>query len=384
MAVRGRGWGVSLTMPCGYNSSEYGWRAQRALWREDVQTDELGIKVVDFFCGIGGLTHGLIRAGLNVVAGIDSDKSCQFAYEANNKGATFIHRGIEEFSARELKALFKGAKWRVLVGCAPCQPFSTYTAKTRQAKKHSEDWNLISHFLKKIEDTRPDVVSMENVPLVTSQDIFYEFLEKLDKMRYEVSSEIINCADYSVPQSRRRLVLLASKHKEIKLPPPTRPWKTLNDAIRKVPRLRHGQQSSTDPLHRSSALREINLRRIRASRPGGTWDDWPKDLLPDCYKRDAGQTYKSVYGRMSWNKPAPTITGQFYIYGTGRFGHPKQDRALSLREGALIQSFPNNYQFAPENEKICTRTTARHIGNAVPVHLGQVIGETIIHHIKGI
>ena len=341
------------------------------------------VNVIDIFCGVGGLTHGLARAGLNVVAGVDSDERCKFAYERNNKNARFIHKKIEDVSSRLLKDQFGTAEWKVLVGCAPCQPFSSYTVKTRKSVKNTGNWNLINHFLQKIRDVRPDIVSMENVPHLVKQEIFDDFQTALEKMQYTVTYKILNCADYGVPQSRRRLVLLASnRKKKIALPPPEKGRKTLRDAISKMPQLQHGTQHANDPMHKSAKLGEINLRRIKASNPGGTWDEWPKELLPDCYKRDTGQTYKNVYGRMKWDLPAPTITGQFYRYGTGRFGHPTQDRALSLREGALIQSFPDDYQFTTPDSKIYMRAIGTHIGNAVPVRLGEHIGKAILNYIQ--
>ena len=120
--------------------------------------------------------------------------------------------------------------------------------------------------------------------------------------------------------------------------------------------------------------------RIKNSKPGGTWEDWPKELLPNCYKKESGKTYKSVYGRMEWDKPSPTLTTQFYNYGTGRYGHPVQNRAISLREGAIIQSFPENYIFT-ETPKFKFTDIARQIGNAVPPKLAEFIGESILQHL---
>ena len=134
-------------------------------------------------------------------------------------------------------------------------------------------------------------------------------------------------------------------------------------------------------MHQSSKLDISNLKRIQNSKPGGTWRDWPKDLLVECHKRNSGATYSSVYGRMEWKKPSPTITTQFNRYGTGRFGHPKQDRAISLREGAILQTFPKKYKFAKGKDFSAT-IIARHIGNAVPPKLAEIIGNSIQQHIK--
>ena len=347
------------------------------------------VKVVDFFCGAGGLTHGLIQTKLNVVAGVDSDPHCKFPYERNNKGAKFICQKIESVKEDMIAPLIKGGRFTVFVGCAPCQPFSSYTTKirnTRKQIKNSGDWGLIRNFLTQIQRHRPDVVSMENVPQICKEDIFSEFIGELKKCDYEVSHRIVNCSKYGIPQSRRRLVLLASRHGEIQFPPESGKIVSLRQAFKRVRLcpIKNGGQSSKDKLHVASKLGPLNMKRIKASKPGGTWDDWDKSLLPDCYKKASGQTYKNVYGRMSWDEPAPTITGQFYRYGTGRFGHPSQNRALSFREGALIQTFPRRYQFVKPGTPLKKTVTGVHIGNAVPVKLGRIIGNTIINHLKGV
>ena len=148
-----------------------------------------------------------------------------------------------------------------------------------------------------------------------------------------------------------------------------------------LPEIPAGGVCETDPLHRSAALSAINLERIQASIPGGTWRDWPENLRCACHLKNSGQTYSSVYGRMTWDQIGPTITTQFYSYGTGRYGHPEQDRALSLREGALLQTFPEDYDFIDPAHPFVFRDVARHIGNAVPVRLGEIIGQTIINHL---
>ena len=193
----------------------------------------------------------------------------------------------------------------------------------------------------------------------------------------------MDCAEYGVPQQRRRLVLLASRLGPVTLLHPAscggRPA-TVRQAIGGLPPLEAGAEDPRDPLHRCSALSAANLSRIRASRPGGTWRDWPEELVAVCHTKRTGRTYPSVYGRMSWDAPAPTITTQFYGFGNGRFGHPEQDRAISLREGAILQGFPNDYAFVPRGAAVRRKTIGRLIGNAVPVTLGEVIGRSLMSH----
>ena len=157
---------------------------------------------------------------------------------------------------------------------------------------------------------------------------------------------------------------------------------TVQGAIGHLEDLEAGEASSTDPLHVASALSETNLRRIRHSKQAGTWRDWPESLRADCHTRSTGKTYPSVYGRMAWDQPAPTITTQFHGFGNGRFGHPEQDRAISLREGSLLQTFPETYSFLPGDSQVRISTVARMIGNAVPVALGTAIGRTIMSHLE--
>jgi len=341
------------------------------------------IKTVDIFCGIGGLTHGLVKAGLPVVAGVDVDGSCEYAYIINNN-SQFIHKSIEDITGREICALLEGADYKILVGCAPCQPFSTHSNKIKNIES-SNKWNLLNEFLRIIREVEPDIVSMENVPNLANKEIFALFVSELEALGYVVKYQNVYCPDYGIPQKRRRLVLLASKHGEIPLVSKTHTkesYSTVRSAIGCLERLRNGQKSKTDRLHYTTRLSKKNLARIKASKPNGTWQDWNESLKLDCQKKDTGSTYKSVYGRMSWEEPSPTITTQFFNYGTGRFGHPEQNRPLTIREAAILQTFPGNYIFAPEDGAVSMNKLGIHIGNAVPPELGEVIGKSIMAHIK--
>jgi DNA (cytosine-5)-methyltransferase 1 len=341
------------------------------------------ISVIDLFCGIGGLTNGLRQSGIEVKAGIDFDKSCKYAYEANNE-AKFIGEDVAKITGRDLKKLWGKNKIKVLVGCAPCQPFSTHSNKVKN-KEDGDKWNLLNEYLRLVEETRPLVLSMENVTNLSNKDIFENFVNRLKELRYYVSYKNVFCPDYGIPQKRRRLVLLASKLGEISLLPPTHDKKTyltVKDAIGNLPSIESGKKSEKDLLHFTSKLSELNLNRIKASIPNGTWENWADELKLKCHKKQTGKTYKSVYGRMSWNEPSPTITTQFYNYGTGRFGHPEQNRALTIREASILQTFPKDYKFVENKDSIFMTRLGTHIGNAVPVKLGYIIGESIKQHIK--
>jgi DNA (cytosine-5)-methyltransferase 1 len=335
---------------------------------------------VDLFCGAGGLTHGFVLEGLPVVAGIDLDPVCRFPYEANNQ-ARFIERDISKVTVPELKELFSNAGLKILAGCAPCQPFSTY-AQRYELDGRDGKWGLLYEFARLAKGAKPDVITMENVPSVAKHVVFQDFVDTLKHLGYNVWFDVVDSSRYGVPQTRRRMVLLASPHGEIKMIEPTYEMpKTVRQAIGRLCPLRAGEVAPEDKLHVTPKLSEKNLQRIKFSKPGGTWRDWPYELVADCHRVKSGRTYSSVYGRMEWDKPAPTMTTQCYGFGNGRFGHPEQDRAISLREAAILQSFPRDYVFVPEQGEVSFKVLGRLIGNAVPVDLGRAIARSIKTHI---
>ncbi|PKN66274.1 MAG: DNA (cytosine-5-)-methyltransferase [Deltaproteobacteria bacterium HGW-Deltaproteobacteria-15] len=341
-----------------------------------------GISCVDIFCGAGGLTYGFAKEGISVVAGFDLDPACEYPYSRNN-GAKFIKKDICKMLPSEIEELFIPGTVRLLAGCAPCQPFSTYSQ--RYDTEADGKWKLLTEFERLALGVRPDILTMENVPTIVKHRVFESFVKSLTDADYQVWSDVVECAAYGVPQTRKRMVLIASLHGQIELISPTRTsgkYKTVGKVIGSLPALKAGESSRKDRLHVASSLSETNLKRIRASKPGGTWRDWPDRLVAECHRNDSGKTYPSVYGRMEWDKPAPTMTTQCYGFGNGRFGHPDQDRGISLREAALLQGFPRSYRFVPPRGKIYFKTLGRLIGNAVPVHLGRAIAKSILVHIK--
>jgi DNA (cytosine-5)-methyltransferase 1 len=334
-------------------------------------------EVVDLFCGVGALSNGLKRAGLKIIAGFDTDSQCKFAYEKNNQ-AKFYARDVSKLLASEIAKHFSGTVPSVLAGCAPCQPFSTY----KQRYDEDPQWGLVGKFAELAVEIQPDYVTMENVPaLLKYKDgaVFADFRSKLEAGGYKVNWVVAKCEEFGVPQRRRRLVVIASKSGE---PPVLKATQTtamsVREAIGILPAIGAGTPNLVDALHISSSLNVINLKRMKASRPGGTWRDWPEYLVAKCHQRASGKTYPGVYARMSWDQPSPTMTTQCYGFGNGRFGHPEQDRAITLREAALLQSFPIDYEFVPPGVKPSFKEVGRWIGNAVPVKLAEAIGAVIL------
>ena len=338
------------------------------------------IEAVDLFCGVGGLTAGLIQSGIVVKAGYDIAEECRFAYEYNNK-ATFVHKDVAEVTASEVSSWYSNGCIRLLAGCAPCQPFSTYN-QGRDATKDKK-WPLLYHFSRLIKEVKPELVTMENVPDVVKHKVYHDFIKELENLGYKIFAQEVSCVNYGIPQTRRRHVVLASKIGNVNLIEPTHQKPIcVKEVIANLEPLAAGEKSNIDPLHVVAKLSELNFKRIKASKAGGTWRDWPEELRADCHKKDSGRSYPSVYGRMEWNKPAPTMTTLCYGFGNGRFGHPEQDRAISLREAALFQTFPSHYQFASKDHPIVFKTVGRMIGNAVPVRLGEVVGLSFMQVVK--
>ena len=343
------------------------------------------IEVIDLFCGIGGLSYGMKSKGLKILAGFDLDKTCQYAYETNN-GARFFYRDIKTVTAEDIIPLYSKKAIKVLAGCAPCQPFSSYAFKNK--KKDPNKYDLLYEFGRLVKETHPDIITMENVPSIVSfelKPVFSDFVEVLKSQGYHVSSKVVFCPNYGIPQTRRRLVLLASRLGDICLIPPTHhkeEYVSVEDVISHLPAVNAGETCRTDPLHRCRALSPLNMRRIQSTPQGGGWKDWPKELLLDCHKKDGGKSFGSVYGRMVWKDSAPTMTTECTSIGSGRFGHPEQDRAISAREAALIQTFPMSYHFFENEEDVSLTKASRYIGNAVQPSLRQIIEESIKIHIR--
>jgi len=361
--------------------------ASRAIHKRLTElTEDSPVSAVDLFCGAGGLTHGLMQAGIKVEAGIDLDESAKHAFTTNNPGVSFFPWDVAGKNYTSIEKLFDSSKHRLLAGCAPCQPFSKLTNGV--AKHHA--WDLLDNFGRFVRGILPELVTMENVPglVVRGRPVFDKFIGMLKKHEYEVAWDVVKCHEYGIPQSRERLVLLASRLGKMAVPKKTHrsrdQWQTVRQTIADLPPLESGRDDPSDPLHAASKLSDKNLRRIRATRhDGGTRQDWPSELVLECHKKKSGESYGSIYGRMWWDRPAPTMTTLCTGLGNGRFGHPEQDRSITLREAALLQSVPLGYEFWPSDKTVNHKAVGRMIGNAVPPMLAKALGQAIIKHVEG-
>ncbi|MCH9779922.1 MAG: DNA cytosine methyltransferase [Alphaproteobacteria bacterium] len=341
------------------------------------------VQAIDLFCGAGGLTRGLSEAGIDVRLGVDTDPACAFPYETNNRRAKFLHKSVADISGKELEQYFSKDSWTLLAGCAPCQTFSSYNRK----KPSFDDpkWRMLDHFKRLINELSPDFVTMENVPRLKARSVYKDFCANLESQNYKIWAEVVDCTKYGIAQTRQRLVLLASRHFDpsfLSQEEFGQPLRTVRDVIYGLTEISAGATDPKDSLHSAASLSDINIQRMHAAKPGKTWRDWPDEIIADCHKHPKGREYLSVYGRMEWDKPAPTLTTNYYSFGTGRFGHPEQHRALSLREGALIQGFPADYEFVPQGALPVRKTIGRMVGNAVPVPLGKAIGQSLLHQVQ--
>lgn len=345
---------------------------------------QIEYKAVDFFCGAGGMTNGFQKAGVRVIAGIDFDKECQKTYETNNPGANFILADIKTLSFREFTTRTKVKKndnKLVFIGCSPCQ----YWSKIKTDKKKSEESkNLLNDFKRFVDYYNPGTVIIENVPGIltkSNETPLTDFLSFLDNKGYYYDKSIINASHYGVPQTRKRFLLIASRtNRKIKLPlPDITNIPVVANFISKeqgFPTLKAGEVDKSKLLHTTAGLSKANLHRISLTpNDGGTRLSYVSDeslAIPSQYENKT--SFTDTYGRMRWNKPAPTITTKFISLSNGRFGHPDQDRALSLREGAMLQTFDMSYEFYGGS----IASIARQIGNAVPPLLAEQIAKAII------
>lgn len=331
------------------------------------------MRAIDFFCGAGGVTHGFKQAGIDIVCGIDIDISCKETYEKNNN-TKFLHADIRTLDLNLFLSEYnveKNDDNMIFIGCSPCQYYTNLkTDKTKSRESHT----LLEDFQRFVEYYKPGYIFIENVPGFekTPESPIGQFKQFLKTNHYEISDKIINAKNYGVPQNRRRYVLIASRLRKLNFPVNNeKDIKTIYEAIGDktvFPQIEAGHKDKTPFAHSSALLSEINLKRIKLTKPnGGDRRAWPSELQPRCYKNHSG--HYDVYGRMFWQKPAPTITTRFNSYSNGRYGHPEQNRAISLREGATLQSFPLDYVFYSKSQN----EIARMIGNAVPPELAKQI-----------
>jgi len=341
------------------------------------------IDVVDFFCGCGGTSSGLSKAGMNIIAGIDFDKEAGRTYSHNFPDATFFEDDIAKLPTYILGDLLDKNRHQPLLfsACAPCQP---YTRQKTQKPENDERLNLLDEFHRFVSVFRPEYILIENVPglqkIKSDNGVLGRFLKLLDTLNYSHDVTVLSSQDYGVPQRRRRLVLVASSLGTINIPEPTHgPGRSIEDYenvwswISDLPPIEAGEKHPKIKNHQAAKLSDLNLERINATPEGGSRLDWPEKLRLECHKSHTGHT--DVYGRLRKMRPATAMTTRCISLSNGRFGHPEQARAISVREAARLQTFEDDFEFFGS-----LNSMARQIGNAVPVQLANVIGKHFNTH----
>ena len=345
-------------------------------------------RVFDFFCGCGGSSLGLQTSGMEIVFGLDIDPDAGRTYRANFPAATFMNSDIAQVPTSALDEVVAGSTGHPLlfIACAPCQPFS----QQRNSEASADDGRsgLLDHLSRFLRRFRPELIFIENVPGLRDglgSKVFERLMRSLKELDYFTSHQVVRSQDYGVPQRRSRLVLLASVYGPIAFPVPTHGdgtqhsnYPTVREWIGDLPAISAGETHSLVPNHQAARLSPLNMKRIQATPPGGGWRDLPRDLMPSS-RKSGFSGFTDVYGRLSWDAPAPALTTRCISYSNGRFGHPHQDRALSVREAARLQTFPLDFVVTGN-----LNSQARQIGNAVPALLAQRFGESVASHIASI
>ena len=333
---------------------------------------------VDLFAGSGGLTQGLRAAGFHVAAAVEIDPDAAKTYHWNNRKTEVFKRDLCNVSPTELRDAAGSDEIALLAGCAPCQGFCSLTNKYRKPDPRNELLLVMAELIRAL---RPRAIMMENVPgiLTRGKAIHYEFMNVISDLGYLPANDVVQMADFGVPQSRRRYVLLAGHGFRIPLPEPThtrspvkdsglRPWNTVQDTIGQMEppvTLKESFRGDGPMSFNWHVVRDLQPQvkaRLQAAKPGRTWLGVDESVRPRCHRKGY-RGFTNTYGRMTWDQVAPTITGGCTTASKGRFGHPDESRyTISVREAALLQTFPERYRFVTEKmETVCDL-----IGNAVP------------------
>ena len=350
----------------------------------------MALKAVDFFCGIGGATRGFLKAGIDVVAGIDVDITCKETYESNNKRVTgepvkFFTEDITQFDSSRIKRFLNKDDKLIIIGCAPCQPFTHITPKLDGRKKERY---LLHVFADIIKDLTPEYIFIENIHGLNSpnnKEILEDFLYSL-KPEFNLVHKIVNASHYGIPQSRKRVIIFGKRYGDIEFPINThgdglKKIVTLRDVIASLPKIKAGEQHNYYKEHVCAKLNAINLERLKYQKnPGDGMDKWPKVLHLPSRKEREYKGHNDVYSRLWWDRLCSTLTTKFVSISNGRFAHPEQNRGLSILEGLIIQTFGKTFVMNNRN----LRVKSIQIGNAVPVKLAKVFAKKILDFEKNL
>lgn len=332
---------------------------------------------VDIFCGCGGMTEGLKQAGFNVIAGIEIDEHAGKAYRMNHEkdGTMLYQQDIRLFNTNVIKDLLKGQPLHLLAGCPPCQGFSAMRRKNKKRSVNDPRNKLINEYYRFVKELMPIAIMLENVPALSNYTDFKRIVDKIKKLGYIFEYREVNIADYGVPQRRKRLVMVGSLLGSIEIALGTNTKVTVRDILGNL----ESVNVTNDPVHRIFPVHtEAVQKRIELTpRNGGSRNDLPDEYILECHKKE-GVGFNDVYGRLKWDDISSTITGGCLNPSKGRFLHPEENRCISAREAAMLQTFPQKYIFPVD---ISRSAIALMIGNALPPEFCRQQAKNIINYL---
>lgn len=332
------------------------------------------LNAIDLFSGCGGLSEGLRQAGFKVIAGVEVDKNAAKAYRMNHMDTVLIEDDIRKLDTYIILKLLKGAPLHLLAGCPPCQGFSSLRKLNRKSAVRDERNRLIDEYYRFVEELNPLTIMLENVPGIVEYTLFKAIVRKLKKLSYNIVYKVVDAANYSVPQRRKRLVLVGSKLCKIDIVNGLNKITTVKAALNKLKK-----NNNNDELHKILPKHTEHVQKLISLIPknGGSRKDLPEQFKLRCHKkRNIG--FNDIYGRLSWCSVSSTITGGCLNPSKGRFLHPEEDRCISAREAALLQTFPVDYKFPTDIPKT---EIALLIGNALPPEFSRIQAENIKKHL---
>jgi DNA (cytosine-5)-methyltransferase 1 len=331
---------------------------------------------IDIFSGMGGLTEGMKQAGFKVIAAVEIDKDSIDTYRLNHPEVKIFNQDIRTVDTSEIKKLLKGKPLQLLAGCPPCQGFSSVRRLNRKEPIQDERNDLILEFLRFVKELEPLTIMMENVPGLKNYELYRYFIDELKRLGYDPDDDVKDVQDFEVPQRRKRLVVVGSQLGTLKIADGSKKKHTVKHQIGNLKK----RELKKDKVHQIVASHTEKIQKMIELIPkdGGSRTDLPEEYILECHKK-ANVGFNDVYGRLRWNDFSSTITGGCLNPSKGRFLHPEENRCITAREAALLQTFPIDYKF-PEN--ISKTSIAKLIGNALPPKFSEIQCKNIYEHLK--
>lgn len=332
---------------------------------------------IDLFCGCGGLSQGMKNAGFAIKTAIEIDDDAVLTYKMNHPRVGTIHKDIRNVDTEEVKAILENVPLHLLAGCPPCQGFSSVRRLNKKRSVRDDRNQLILEYVRFVHDLKPYTIMMENVPGIVNYYLFKKVITFLKDLGYNLDYNIVHIEEYGVPQRRRRFVLVGSLLGEIHIAEGNGRKMTVRKSIGKLEPV----ETSTDPVHKILSKRSERIMELISLVPkdGGSRSDLPEEYILDCHKKE-NVGFRDIYGRLRWDDYSSTITGGCLNPSKGRFLHPEEDRVITAREAALLQTFPKNYKFPVD--RISRTSLAALIGNALPPKFSFIQCKNIKNHLE--